>query len=231
MITYPVSTIVGKPVPKNAFYKHLELNTRLRTRFVEDVERIVWAAKYTPSSLNVEDGATVHEIVFFEVEVKAEDIADEIFLTIDRLMPRHVVFVLHYGDRCRLLLNYKEWADKEKGTFNIVKTFRTSWQPEDSINLIIEGGTMDRIYESFAGQISGFGTKSAADTRRIIAIQNEIEIKQRLAEALQKKIRKEKQFARQVEMNTEARALKREIAKLKEELKKYSLSGPPNHQL
>ena len=67
----------------------------------------------------------MHEIVFFEVTVKSEDIADEIFLTIDKMMPRHVVFVLHYDDRCRLLLNYKEWADKEKGTFNIVKTFRT----------------------------------------------------------------------------------------------------------
>lgn len=220
MIDYPVSTLVGKPVPKNAFYKHLELNTRLRTRFVEDVEKIVWAAKYTPSTLNVEDGATVHEIVFFEVTVRAEDLTDEIFLTIDKMMPRHVVFVLFYGDRCRLLLNYKEWADKEKGTFNIVKTFRTSWQPAEGISLTIEGGTMDKIYESFAGQVSGFGTNNAADTRRIIAIENEIATKQKLAEALQKKIRKEKQFARQVEMNTEARALKREIAKLKEELKK-----------
>ena len=93
-----------------------------------------------------------------------------------------------------------------------------------SRRLTIEGGTMDRIYEPFAGHVSGFGTKSAADTRRIIDIENEIEIKQRLAEALQKKIRKEKQFARQVEMNSEARALKREITILKEELKKYSLS-------
>ena len=218
MIDYPVSTLVGKPVPKNAFYKHLELNTRLRTRFVEDVEKIVWAAKYTPSTLNVEDGATVHEIVFFEVTVKAEDLTDEIFLTIDKMMPRHVVFVLFYGDRCRLLLNYKEWADKEKGTFSIVKTFRTSWQPSEGISLTIEGGTMDKIYESFAGQVSGFGTNNAADTRRIIAIENEIATKQKLAEALQKKIRKEKQFARQVEMSTEARALKREIAKRKEKI-------------
>ena len=220
MIDYPVSTLVGKPVPKNAFYKHLELNTRLRTRFVEDVEKIVWAAKYTPSTLNVEDGATVHEIVFFEVTVKAEDLTDEIFLTIDKMMPRHVVFVLFYGDRCRLLINYKEWADKEKGTFNIVKTFRTSWQPSEGISLTIEGGTMDKIYESFAGQVSGFGTNTAADTRRIIAIENEIATKQKLAEALQKKIRKEKQFARQMEMNTEARALKREIAKLNEKIEK-----------
>lgn len=79
---------------------------------------------------------------------------------------------------------------------------------------------MDKIYESFAGQVSGFGTNNAADTRRNIAIENEIATKQKLAEALQKKIRKEKQFARQVEMNTEARALKREIAKLKEKIEK-----------
>ena len=207
-------------MPKIAFYKHLELNTRLRTLFVEEVDRILWKAKYTPSSLNVEDGTTVHEIVFFEVVLKGKEVSDEIFLTIDKQMPRHVVFVLFHENSCRLLLNYKDWADKEKGTFNIVKTFRTSWQPDESINLIIEGGTMDRIYESFAGQISGFGTKTAADTRRIIANQNEIEIKQTLAEALQKKIRKEKQFARQVEMNSEARALKREITRVKEERNK-----------
>ena len=79
---------------------------------------------------------------------------------------------------------------------------------------------MDKIYESFAGQVSGFGTNTAADTRRIIAIENEIATKQKLAEALQKKIRKEKQFARQMEMNTEARALKREIAKLNEKIEK-----------
>ena len=79
---------------------------------------------------------------------------------------------------------------------------------------------MDKIYESFAGQVSGFGTNNVTDTRRIIAIENEIATKQKLAEALQKKIRKEKQFARQMEMNTEARALKREIAKLNEKIEK-----------
>ena len=220
MISYPAATIVGKPVPKIAFYKHLELNTRLRTLFVEEVERILWKAKYTPSSLNVEDGTTVHEIVFFEVVLKGKEVSDEIFLTIDKQMPRHVVFVLFHENSCRLLLNYKDWADKEKGTFNIVKTFRTSWQASDSINLTIEGSTMDKIYESFAGQVSGFGTNNATDTRRIIAIENEIATKQKLAEALQKKIRKEKQFARQVEMNTEARALKRDIARLKEKIEK-----------
>ena len=78
---------------------------------------------------------------------------------------------------------------------------------------------MDALYEAIAGQVSGFGTSNAADTHRLIALQKELTRKQKLVETLQKKIRAEKQFARQVEMNSEARALKRDIARLKEELK------------
>ena len=43
--------------------------------------------------------------------------------------------------------------------------------------------------------------------------------KRRAAEALQKRVRNERQFAKQMELNNEVRALKREIANLDEEFK------------
>lgn len=219
MLNFPTSTHVDRLVPKTAFYKHLEINTRLKTRFVEDVERIEWLYKLAPSTMNVDDGKTVHEIVVFRVTLKAEDTPDDVFLTIDRQMPRHVVFVLQYVNRSRLLLNYKEWADVDKTRFNILKTFRTEWMPLAEVKLELVGSSLDNIYESFAGQISGFGTTNAADTKRILALRDEIVRKRRAAEALQKRVRNERQFAKQMELNNEARALKREIAKLEEELK------------
>lgn len=219
ILKFPISTHVNKLVPKTAFYKHLEINTRLKTRFIDDVERIVWLYKLAPSTLNVDDGATVHEIVVFRVTLKAEDTPDDVFLSIDRQMPRHVVFVLQHADRGRLLLNYKEWADVDKTRFNILKTFRTDWMPLPEVKLELVGSSLDNIYESFAGQISGFGTTNAADTKQILALQDKIVRKRRAAEALQKRVRNERQFAKQMELNSEARALKREIAKLEEELK------------
>ena len=42
MIEFPQSTIVGKPVPKNAFYRHLEVNAKMKQRFVDDVVAIKW---------------------------------------------------------------------------------------------------------------------------------------------------------------------------------------------
>ena len=218
ILNFPASTHVGKLAPKTAFYKHLEINARLKTRFVEDVERIEWLYKLAPSTMNVDDGKLVHEIVVFQVQLKAEDTPDDVFLTIDRQMPRHVVFLLLYADRGRLLLNYKEWADVDKTRFNILKTFRTEWMPLTEVKLELAGSSLDNIYEAFAGQISGFGTHKAEDTKQILALQDEIARKRRTAEALQKRMRNERQFAKQMELNSEARALKREIAKLEEEL-------------
>ena len=56
ILNFPTSTHVDRLVPKTAFYKHLEINTRLKTRFVEDVERIQWLYKLTPSTMNVDEG-------------------------------------------------------------------------------------------------------------------------------------------------------------------------------
>lgn len=82
---------------------------------------------------------------------------------------------------------------------------------------------MDAIYEHFAGIISGFGTNNHEATQRIIELEEMIGKKARYAESLQKKIRTEKQFNRQMELNGEARKVKREIAELQREL--ASLKG------
>ncbi len=222
MLTFPSSALVGRAVPKTAFYRNLELNARLKQRFVDDVAGITWTAKIAPSTLNVEDGQDVHEIVVFHFVLKAEDIPDDVFLTIDRQMPRHIIFLLQWKDNYRLIVNYKEWHDGTRTQFDIVKTFRTDWKSEDALSLSLEGSTMDKLYEHIAGQISGFGTDTAADTKQVIALQDAIQSKQRKAETLQKKVRTERRFARQMELNTEARALKQEIVQLTEQLNKLT---------
>lgn len=90
MIQFPPSTLVGKAVPKTAFYRNLEVNAKIKQRFVDDVASITWTAKIAPSTLNV---------------------PMEVLSFIDRLIPRHTVFLLQYNDDFCLLLNYNELAD------------------------------------------------------------------------------------------------------------------------
>ena len=217
-LKFPASTKVGKPVPKNAFYKHLEVNAKIKQHFVDDVVGINWLYKFAPSTLNVEDGTKVHEIVIFSAGLKSKDCPDDVFLFIDQNMPRHVIFILEYESKYKILLNYKEWKDEKAGQFKIVKTFSTEWLTSDQINLSIEGQTMDAIYEVMAGQVSGFGTTKSEDTKRLVELEALITKGKKDVEALQKKIRNERQLNRQMELNGEARSLKKQIAQWQTEL-------------
>lgn len=217
-LRFPVSTKVGKPVPKNAFYKHLEVNAKIKQHFVDDVVGINWLYKFAPSTLNVEDGTKVHEIVIFSAGLKSKDCPDDVFLFIDQNMPRHVIFILEYESKYKILLNYKEWKDEKAGQFKIVKTFSTDWLAQEQLSLSIEGQTMDAIYEVMAGQVSGFGTTKSEDTKRLVELEALITKGKKEVEVLQKKIRNERQLNRQMELNGEARSLKKQVAQWQTEL-------------
>ena len=217
-LKFPRTTIVGKPVPKNAFYKHLEVNAKMKQHFVDDVVSIHWLYKLAPSTINVEDGKLVHEIVVFSSVLKDKDCPNDVFLFIDRNMPRHVVFVLEYEDRYKVLLNYKAWKDGQNSQFDIIKTFATDWLTAERLLLTLEGQTMDALYEAMAGQVSGFGTTKAEDTKRIVELEGLIDKAKREVESIQKRIRNERQLNRQMELNGAARGIKKQIAQWQSEL-------------
>ena len=217
-LKFPRTTIVDKPVPKNAFYKHLEVNAKIKQHFVDDVVSIHWLYKLAPSTINVEDGKLVHEIVVFSAVLKSKDCPDDVFLFIDQNMPRHVVFILEYDNRYKVLLNYKEWKDGQNGQFKIIKTFVTEWLTDNQLLLTLEGQNMDALYEAMAGQISGFGTRKTEDAKRIVELEGLIDKAKREVEAIQKRIRNERQLNRQMELNGEARGIKKQIAQWQSEL-------------
>ena len=217
-LKFPRTTIVGKPVPKNAFYKHLEVNAKMKQHFVDDVVSIHWLYKLAPSTINMEDGKLVHEIVAFSAVLKSKDCPDDVFLFIDQNMPRHVVFILEYEDRYKVLLNYKAWKDGQNSQFEIIKTFATDWLTAERLLLTLEGQTMDALYEAMAGQVSGFGTRKAEDTKRIVELEGLIDKAKREVESIQKRIRNERQLNRQMELNGAARGIKKKIAQWQSEL-------------
>lgn len=219
-LKFPPTTIVGKPVPKNAFYKHLEVNAKIKQHFVDDVVSIHWLYKLAPSTINVEDGKQVHEIVVFSAVLKDKDCPNDVFLFIDRNIPRHVVFILEYEDRYKVLLNYKAWKDGQNSQFEIIKTFATDWLTAERLLLTLEGQTMDALYEAMAGQVSGFGTTKAEDTKRIVELEGMIDKAKREVDSLQKRIRNERQLNRQMELNGAARGIKKKIAQWQSELQK-----------
>lgn len=218
LLHFPPTTLVNRNISKKAFYEHWDLSAKQRQHFVDDVASLTWLYKLGKGTVNVPGGKHIVEIDFFAVVVKEQDCPDDVFTLIDSFMPQFIVFLQCYNGKYRLLLNYKDPTKDEHHPFRIIKTFKSGWTKADDLRLMISGNTLDDVWEHFAGIISDYQTTSSETTHAIIALEEQIKQKTKACEALQKKIRKERQFNRQVKMNTKARQLKHEIASLEEQI-------------
>ncbi len=210
MIVFPNSTLVGKPVPKTAFYRNLEVNAQVKQRFVDDVASITWSAKIAPSTLNVTDGKTVHEIAVFRMELKGKEVPTEVLTFIDRQMPRHTLFLLQHEEEFCLYVNYKEWHDATNSQFDIVKSFQTEWTSANNLSLELDGRDMDIIYSSIVKQIAGAViTSEAKDIHSAVAQTKEHEALLQKIAALEAKVAKERQPKKKFELHQQLVNLKK----------------------
>ena len=213
MITFPEKTKVGKIVPKTAFYKHLEVNTRMKRIFVNDVEKIVWANKFAPSTVNVKDGTKVHEITVFFISVKSRECPNDIFVFIDKNFPRHTVFILSFNDEIRIIINYKEQAQSNSGQpYKIVQTYQTQWMNKDMATLSLEGSTMDYLYESLVRQVAGerLVEETSSLKEDVEFSQQQESLKKQIA-ALKKKLAAENQPQRKFTLHKQLKELEKQL--------------------
>ena len=209
MIVFPKSTLVGKPVPKTAFYRNLEVNSKMKQRFVDSVESITWTAKLAPSTLSVADGKTVHEIAVFRMVLKKEEVPSDVLMLIDKQMPRHTLFLLQHDDDFCLLVNYKEWHDAANTRFDVVKTFQTGWTSADKLSLSLDGQNMDAVYSAIVKQVAGADiTSEAKDIHTAVAQTKEQEALRQKIAALEAKIAKERQPKKKFELHQQLVKLK-----------------------
>lgn len=213
-MTFPETTLVGKTVPKTAFYKNMEVNAHMKQRFVDDVAGVTWVAKIAPSTLNVADGKTVHEIAVFAMVLKSGVVPSDVLQLIDRQMPRHTVFLLQHEAMCCLYVNYKVWRDAGQRQFDVVKTYQSAWAKPDDVALSIEGSTMDAVFASFVRQIAG-GQLDAntKDLHTAVMVDQEREQLQKSINAIERQARRETQPKKRFELHQRLVALKAKLNK------------------
>ena len=230
LLNYPQSCIVDRVVPKTMFYKFMEVNPRMKARFVNDVVSITWLYKLSAQTLNVMDSEDMKEIEVFVAALKGPDCPPDLFAFIDCNMPHHIVFILTYEDNAMLLINYKEWARSEKTpphrgggrerVFKITQTFTSRWVKTEELQLPIQGQSLNRIYDNFVASVSGIGEHKAGAMAEIVELKQRIAKMESELNTLQAKVRKEKQFNIQMEMNKHVKAKRKELAELKDNLEK-----------
>lgn len=217
ILKYPESCIVGKPIPKVAFMCHFDerkARREMKQHFAEDIDSIVWLYKVAESTCNIEPIDDMKEIQVFLVNLKNRHCPDDIVNFIDQNMPQFIVFILKYEDEYRLLINYKQWTSCEHTAFNITSTYRTDFLPSAELNLPMQGKTTAQVYDNFVAIIAGIDLEQQNSLHEVV--EKEQQRKKLLADiaALEKAIRKEPQYNRQLELNQRLKQLRKELQQL-----------------
>lgn len=199
-------------MPKKAFYSHLEADARMKSLFVEYIEQIVWLYKLAPSNLHIADGKEVQEIDILRIKLKQKTKSFlEICRFIDSLSPHHTLFIIEHESEYQLLVNYKEWKDKQAGTFSIIETF-VSYSLSIQLDAL---SSMDSLYESLVRQVASTRiTSSQQDLRQAVMETQESEAIKKVMESIKKREARERQPQKKFALHQEYLRLKEKWEKL-----------------
>lgn len=218
-LQFPTTTIVDRLIPKAQFVKASNTPTAMRSLLAEEFEQIRLLYVLRPDTVNVAEGNEVKEIDVFLFRCKTEHYSFNPFCGIDDLIPRHTIYIIEHGNHTDLLMQHK----RRSVVAGAVKWSREVSKLLTDVNLDtrplqIEGQNLDRVYFNFFSQMTGYQIDNSAAITEIKELETRIAKLRHEAENLQKRVRNEKQFNRQIELNSQARALKREIVELETQL-------------
>ena len=212
MLNLPRTTEVNKIIAKDKIYDKADVSNALKQSFIKDVDRIVWANKIAPATMNITAGR-IDEIQVFHIRLKNPSIHQKILETIDKAVPYVIVYVLEYEERFQCWIGYKEKS--ANNTLSVVKYFHNEWADQPSLS--INGTKTDTIYENLLASLSSTikPDEETSDLKEQVKKTVKIDILEKEISRLTAKMFKEKQFNRQVELNNRLRALNSQLKELK----------------
>lgn len=202
MLGLPHSTEVNRRVAKEKLYANATLNASIKDMIKDQIESVIWRNKLAESTMSVAAGETVKEIQVFEVILRQKALDKRILPAIAKAIPYKILFVLTYGGEAQV------WIEASNTFYN------TDWFTLDEFTLKFEGLNLDAVYENLARQIAGGRLGTDGDIEEAVARDKKRQKLERDITALEKKLLREKQFNKQVELNGELKRLKKELEEL-----------------
>ena len=203
MFDLPKSTEIRKPIHKKLIYEKFptELSGDKKTRFDEDVSRIVITNEISENSVNIRATDDIPAVFVVQIELKAKEYSDRNIILVSRLFGQKLLLVLHYEDEYQLAI-YE------------TQLLKSDWQKEEDIRLHIDGLDLSTVWNNLVTAVSGISAADGNSLSEQIGIEAEKErLKKKIAE-LESKARKEIQSKKKYEMFQQIQEYKQKLEEM-----------------
>ena len=195
----PKSTEINKFVAKTNFYKRANITPKIHDFIEQQLDRITWANKVAPTTMNISSGEVV-EFQVFHIQLKTPDLDNVVPIFIQKSVPYPILFVISGARGVRVIAVTKNADSKPV-------IIATDWKP--SLSLELKGNSTDSLYKNYLLQLSPSFAAVGGDTEK----HSEATRVKRGIDALSSKIKRETQINKRQELARQRHELE---VKLKE---------------
>ena len=220
LFDYPTKARFGRKIPKSKLYENASVNTKLKDKFVNQIEKIVWQYKLAPDTLNLDATNKVPEIQIFNIFLKTKEVDQALLEVIDKAINYPIIFQIHKGNKVKIKAAYKRPSESANNKWVIESYFESEWLDKDVAKQPMpQALDLGKLYEQIlkslmpAEVISG---KTSQTIDQQVSMIKQINLLQKELDKLNSKYKKEKQANRQFEIHKQIKLTQSQLDNLKQ---------------
>lgn len=201
MLGLPQNTEIRKQLPKTAVYAKFRMNTAERNKIDADISKITIVNEINPDKINIPAGDEVKSFFVMLVTLKRKDFDEHSIITLSKLIPQNMLFVLEYENQSCLAV-YRN------------KLMKSDRKPTEEHRIELRGINLDKAWENIITAIGGFTVENDRTLDEQMLHNEKCQKLQREIDKTEKKARAERQPKKKLELARQVKALKEELDKL-----------------
>lgn len=195
MLGLPKATQMSKQLPKKAIYAKFQMNTAAKEKIDADISRITIVNEIAPNTVNIPAGDEVKSFFVLLVSLKRKEFDEKTIVTLSKLIPQNILFVLEYGGESKLAIYH-------------TKIMQTDWKPTEEQRIELQGLNLDKVWENLIRSLELGVWNEELSLDENIALHMKQEKLQKEIARLEKQARAEKQPKKKFALASEVKKLK-----------------------
>lgn len=195
MLGFPKTTEVNKQLPKKAIYSKFQLNNVAKAKIDADISRITIVNEISSERINIAAGENIKSFFVINVLLKKKEFDPKTIVTLSRLVPQNIMFVLEYQDEVKLAINH-------------TRLIQSQWMLKEDATIELKGMNLDTAWENIVVQVGDVDIQEGNTLEeQIIADEQQTKLQKEIAR-LEKQARAEKQPKKKFELVQKIKELK-----------------------
>lgn len=219
LFAWPEAANVGKRINRDKLFSAAGGGKAIRQLYEEQVDRIDWAFKLFARSVNLQPADGVTEIEVIRVHLRTDGLDDRVLVHIDKAMPHPTIFELARlapgGEEAQLAAAYKRRSEADRSQVVTYEHWRSGWMPAAAERQPLpQAVSLEGLYAGLLRSIWPHPPRAQETLRCQAERLSKAAMQAKAVRWIEGLVKRERNFARQVELNRELRSAREKYREL-----------------